>query len=89
MGQLTETELNEKIEAIDSQLDELVSSGIVGVSSGGSGGITIRGEAITSLIALREHYVKMRDKLVSGDIVTLGYDIDEFGVDNSEYISSD
>jgi len=89
MGQLTETELNEKIEAIDSQLDELVSSGIVGVSSGGSGGITIRGEAITSLIALREHYVKMRDKLVSGDIVTLDYDIDEFGVDNSEYISSD
>jgi len=86
MAQLTETEINEKIEAIDSQLDELVSSGIVGVSSGGSGGITIRGEAITSLIALREHYVKMRDKLVSGDIVTLDYDIDEFGEDQSEYM---
>mgnify|MGYP000338940236 CR=1 FL=1 len=86
MAQLTETEINEKIEAIDSQLDELVSSGIVGVSSGGSGGLTIRGEAITSLIALREHYVKMRDKLVSGDIVTLDYDIDEFGEDQSEYM---
>lgn len=87
MAQLTEDELNVKIAAIDIQIDELVSSGMVGISSSGGGGISVSGDAIRALVDLRKHYVEMRNSLTSGgSLLTLGYEEDSVtGADLTEY----
>ena len=86
MAQLTETELNALIAACDTQLSELVSSGMVGISSSGGGGLSVSGDAIRAIMDLRKHYVEMRDSLPSGSMLTLGYEEDSTtGADLTEF----
>ena len=86
MTQLTEDQLNILIAACDTQLSELVSSGMVGISSGGGGGLSVSGDAIRALMDLRKHYTEMRDNLPSGSLITMGYEQDSItGEDLTEF----
>ena len=86
MAQLTEAELNVLIANCDTQLSELVSSGMVGISSGGGGGLSVSGDAIRALMDLRKHYTEMRDNIASGSMITLGYEQDSItGEDLTEF----
>jgi hypothetical protein len=88
MAQRTETEILADIKTVETAINEIVSSGLVGVSVSGGGGISITSGALTALLDRKKELREELNALVSGSgsIVTLDYDIDEYGRDNSEYI---
>ena len=74
------------IETVETAINEIVASGLVGVSSGGPGAISVSGAALTTLLDRKKELQLEMNSLTTGSFLTLDYDIDDLGEDQSEYL---
>jgi len=82
---LTEEQLDTKISAIDTQLDIMVASPDTGVDYHIGSKKVLKSQKVSWLTKLRAVYVTLRALIPYEAIKQFNIEIDEFGIDLSEY----
>ncbi len=86
MAELTQTELETKIAAIDTQIATLYASPMLTVNHAVGQKRFDMADQVTNLLKMREVYQKLLDTFPAEDFQRYAIDTDKFGEDQTEYL---
>jgi hypothetical protein len=86
MAELTQTEIEAKLTAIDAQLDTLIASPDRAMDfSIGPLSFSLS-QKVSGLVKLREHYQGLLNAIPSETYARIAVDIDDLGIDQTDYL---